>query len=527
MGERARLSASACSRPPPPTRRIFSRSTNPTRQNFALDPGGLDHGRVSAQIDQTLSDPPRPLRPGANLTPYTVGELARALKRTVEENYGLVRVRGELLRVKRHSSGHIYLCLKDDDAVLDGVVWRSGANRLGLTPEDGIEVICTGRLTTYPAKSTYQLVIESMELAGQGALLKLIEDRRKRLAAEGLFAAERKRPLPTLPGLIGVVTSPTGAVIRDILHRLADRFPRDVLIWPVPVQGAAAAAEIAAAIAGFNALPSEGWPRRPDVLIVARGGGAIEDLMPFNEEIVVRAAAASAIPLISAVGHETDTTLIDFASDRRAPTPTAAAEFAVPVRLQLLARVEENGSRLMLQVERALETRQSRLLALERGLGNPRHAIEAHIQRLDGLDERLRQAGGNFLERRLQGVATLSARLRHPLQQVRDFERHLDVLGRSLAVGCRRTLDSAAARWTRLGDLLESYSYRGVLGRGFALVTDDAGHAVGTSREIKAADRLTVEFHDGRVAVIAEGAKPGEIQPSRSPARPVAQGRLF
>jgi exodeoxyribonuclease VII large subunit len=483
---------------------------------------------MSAQIDTGLLDPVPGT--GGNLAPYTVGELARAVKRTIEGSYGLVRVRGELLRVKRHTSGHIYLCLKDDDAVIDGVVWRSGASRLGMVPEDGIEVICTGRLTTYPARSSYQLVIESMELAGQGALLKLIEERRKKLAAEGLFAAERKRPLPSLPRVIGVVTSPTGAVIRDILHRLADRFPRDVLIWPVAVQGANAANEVAAAIAGFNALPNTGWPRRPDVLIVARGGGAIEDLMAFNEENVVRAAAASAIPLISAVGHETDTTLIDFASDVRAPTPTAAAEFAVPVRLQLLARVEECSSRLLFQIERSVAFKRGDLQALERGLGNPRHAIEAHIQRLDGLEERLDGARRNFLDRRGQTVATWAARLRHPLQQVEDMRRHLETQGRSLDAGFRRSIDSAHARLERLGDLLESYSYRGVLKRGFALVTDSAGHAVGSSKAVHPGAELVVEFHDGKVSVTTDGAKPA-VPPRRStPAEPPKsgpQGRLF
>jgi len=441
-----------------------------------------------------------------------------------------VRVRGELLRVKRHTSGHIYLCLKDDEAVLDGVVWRSMAGRLGLVPEDGIEVICTGRLTTYPARSSYQLVIESMELAGQGALLKLIEDRRKKLAAEGLFDAERKRPLPSLPRVIGVITSPSGAVIRDILHRVADRFPRDVLIWPVAVQGANAAAEVAAAIAGFNALPQEGWPCRPDVLIVARGGGAIEDLMAFNEEIVVRAAAASAIPLISAVGHETDTTLIDFASDRRAPTPTAAAEFAVPVRLQLLARVEEVSARLLLQLERALAFKRSSLQALERGLGNPRHALEAHEQRLDGLGERLDAAWRGGFDRRMQRAATWGARLRHPLQQVRDFGQRIDLLGRSLESGFSRTVDSAQGRLQRWGDLLESYSYRGVLRRGFALVTDIAGHPIGAASDTSPRDRIQVEFHDGRIAATVDDrptAKARDRGEAADPRKAAPQGRLF
>ncbi len=484
---------------------------------------------MSTQIEPGLPDGEDLPAVGGNLTPYTVGELARAVKRTIEGAYGLVRVRGELSRVKRHTSGHIYLSLKDEDAVLDGVVWRGSVSRLGLIPEDGIEVICTGRVTTYPARSSYQLVIESMELAGQGALLKLIEERRKKLAAEGLFDADRKRPLPSLPGVIGVVTSPTGAVIRDILHRLADRFPRDVLIWPVAVQGANAAAEVAAAIAGFNALPAEGWPRRPDVLIVARGGGAIEDLMAFNEEIVVRAAAASTIPLISAVGHETDTTLIDFASDIRAPTPTAAAEFAVPVRLQLLARVEECSSRLMFQIERSVAFKRGELQALERGLGNPRHAIEAHVQRLDGLEERLDGAGRNYLDRRVQTVATWGARLRHPLQQVQDMKRHLEGQGRALDAAFRRSVEIAEAKFQRVGDLLESYSYRGVLKRGFALVSDSAGHAIGSSRDAPPGAGLSIEFHDGKVAATvddANGASP-RPRPKTGAVKPGPQGQLF
>jgi exodeoxyribonuclease VII large subunit len=482
---------------------------------------------MSTQIEADLAGPP----PGAggNLTPYTVSELARAVKRTVEGEFGQVRVRGELLRVKRHSSGHIYLCLKDDEAVLDGVVWRSTAVRLGMAPEDGIEVICTGRLTTYPARSSYQLVIDSMELAGQGALLKLIEERRQKLMAEGLFAPERKRKLPSLPSLIGVVTSPTGAVIRDILHRLADRFPRDVLVWPVAVQGATAAGEVAAAIAGFNALPREGWPRRPDVLIVARGGGAIEDLMAFNEEIVVRAAAASTIPLIAAVGHETDTTLIDFAADKRAPTPTAAAEFAVPVRLQLVAKVEDCSARLAGQMDRAVAFKRSALQALERGLGNPRHAIEAQLQRLDGLTERLEGGARNVLDRRAHATANLGARLRHPLQQVKDAERRLAMLGPPLDAGLKRTLESAEARLHRWGDLLESYSYRGVLKRGFALVTDRAGHAIGGAAETAPGMKLGIRFHDGEVPAAVELTDAGTRSrpPASRPSGPGDQGRLF
>ena len=297
----------------------------------------------------------------SNLPEYTVSEISQAVKHTLERSFERVRVRGELSGFKRHTSGHLYFTLKDTDAAMDGVCWRGTAMRLAIKPEDGMEVICTGRITTYPGRSKYQIVIDSMELAGEGALLKLIEDRRKRLAAEGLFDPERKRPLPFLPEVIGVITSPTGAVIRDILHRLADRFPRRVLLWPVLVQGEGAAEQVAAAIRGFNALGAEGAVPRPELLIVARGGGSLEDLMAFNEEIVVRAAAESRIPLIAAVGHETDTTLIDHAADRRAPTPTAAAEMAVPVRSELLAGLQRDGQRLVSSLTRMVEERRVRV----------------------------------------------------------------------------------------------------------------------------------------------------------------------
>src|SRR5690606_2893871 len=295
-----------------------------------------------------------------NVPEFTVSEISLAVKRTLEGTFERVRVRGEISGFKRAASGHCYMTLKDADAVLDAVCWRGNAGRLGISPEDGMEVIATGRLTSYPGRSKYQIVIESLELAGEGALLKLLEDRRKKLAAEGLFDAARKRALPFLPAVIGVVTSPTGAVIRDILHRLADRFPRRVLVWPVLVQGEGAAAQVAAAIRGFNALPAGGRVPRPDLLIVARGGGSLEDLWAFNEEIVVRAAAESAIPLISAVGHETDTTLIDYAADRRAPTPTAAAEIAVPVRRELLVQAGELERRLLGAADRMVGERRER-----------------------------------------------------------------------------------------------------------------------------------------------------------------------
>src|SRR5437879_1037116 len=358
----------------------------------------------------------------ANLPEYTVSELSQALKRSVEENFSHVRVRGEISGYKRHSSGHCYFALKDAEAVLDAVCWRQTAIRLPIRPEDGMEVVCTGRLTTYPGRSKYQLVVDSIALAGIGALLRILEERRQRLAAEGLFAAERKQKLPFLPGVIGIVTSPTGAVIRDILHRLADRFPRRVLLWPVAVQGEGAAAQIAAAIAGFNRLPAGGTLARPDLLIVARGGGSLEDLMAFNEEIVVRAAAASAIPLISAVGHETDTTLIDHASDCRAPTPTAAAEMAVPVRLDLIAELGGKSSRLSGGLSRMFSERRLHLAGLARGLPDPHDLIGAAAQRLDDRAERLRLGADRRLRAAQHSLDLAAARLR-PAVLSADLDR--------------------------------------------------------------------------------------------------------
>src|SRR6266478_3482463 len=362
-------------------------------------------------MNDLLTAPPA-ANPGSNLPEYTVSELSLALKRSIEDGFGQVRVRGEISGFKRPGSGHCYFALKDADAVLDAVCWRATAIRLGLKPDHGMEVVCSGRLTTYPGRSKYQLVVDTVELAGKGALLRLLEERRQRLADEGLFAAERKQPLPFLPAVIGIVTSPTGAVIRDILHRLADRFPRRVVIWPVAVQGDGAAAQIAAAIDGFNRLAPGGPLPRPDLLIVARGGGSLEDLMAFNEEIVVRAAAASAIPLISAVGHETDTTLIDHASDRRAPTPTAAAEMAVPVRLDLLSELGGNSARLSGSLARLFDQRRLHLAGLARGLPDPQDLIGTATQRLDDRTERLRFAANRQLQAARQRLDLATARLR-------------------------------------------------------------------------------------------------------------------
>ncbi len=470
-----------------------------------------------------------PAGPGSNLPEYSVADLSRLLKRTVEENFGRVRVRGEISGFKRAASGHLYLSLKDAEAVLDAVCWRGTAGRLVVKPEDGMEVICTGRLTTYMERSRYQLVIDAMELAGEGALLKLLEDRRKKLAAEGLFDPARKKKLPYLPDVIGVVTSPTGAVIRDILHRLADRFPRHVLIWPVLVQGEGAAAQIAAAIDGFNRLEVGGAVPRPDVLIVARGGGSLEDLWAFNEEIVVRAAAMSRIPLISAVGHETDTTLIDFASDVRAPTPTAAAEMAVPVRALLLEQLLALEGRMVAGAGRQIADRRTRLGDLARALPRPRQAIEESAQRLDGWSERLANAARQFLAERRQRVGecwagapkpaqllarrsdaatALYQRLRPHLVARRLQEgaaRNADLAARLAAAGGRAVAETRR-RLQAIGGLLESYSYQRVLERGFALVRDAAGQPVTAAAQAPTGTRLGIRFHDGDVAATVTGS---------------------
>ncbi len=460
-----------------------------------------------------------------NIPEFTVSELSGALRRTVETSFDHVRVRGEISGFKRHSSGHLYFSLKDSEAVLDAVCWKGQAARLGLAPEDGMEVIAVGRLTTYPGRSKYQMVVERMELAGQGALLKLLEDRRRKLAAEGLFDQGRKRPLPYLPTVIGIVTSPTGAVIRDILHRLAERFPRRVILWPVAVQGEGAAAQIAAAITGFNALPADGAIPRPDLLIVARGGGSIEDLWAFNEEIVVRAAAASAIPLISAVGHETDTTLIDFASDLRAPTPTAAAEKAVPVRADLVAWIAEVGGRLAASLTRGLAERSARVEALARALPQPRTVIEDCWRRLDDRADRLRLALPNLLERRQREWERLSTGLDHAIKLAVQAEKgrqekshlRLEQVGGRLQPAMQRLLADQTRAVAQTGKLLDSYSYRSVLARGFAVLRDETGQPVQSAQAVEPGAALAVELKDGTVAVKAEGTPPAKPAAPKKP----------
>ncbi len=451
-----------------------------------------------------MSDPAA--GPGHNAPAVTVSELSASLKRVVEGEFSRVRVRGEVSGFKRAGSGHLYMALKDDSAVLDAVCWRGTAGRLAVDPEDGLEVIATGKLTTYAGRSKYQIVIEALEAAGEGALLKMLEERRRKLAAEGLFDESRKKPLPFLPSVIGVVTSPTGAVIRDILHRLEDRFPRHVLLWPVRVQGDAAAAEVAGAIEGFNAIRGDAQIPRPDLLIVARGGGSIEDLWPFNEENVVRVAAASEIPLVSAVGHETDTTLIDHAADRRAPTPTAAAEIAVPVRSELVAQILDDGRRLVSAMGRLREEYRLRLESAGRGLPDPQSLLAAKTQQLDDRAERLDLGLRGLVREKRSAADRLAAGIR-PAALVQLINRRRDRaadLGARLQPLMGRHLAELNQRMEQRGKLLESFSYNRVLDRGFALVQDRRGQPVTDTAGAQRAGRVIMRFRDGRVSARVE-----------------------
>ena len=468
-----------------------------------------------------------------NTPEYSVSEIAGALKRTVETAFGQVRVRGELSGFRRQSSGHWYGSLKDERALIDLAMWRGPAANLSFRPEDGLEVIVTGKLTTYPGRSKYQLIVESMEPAGVGALLAQIEARRLKLQAEGLFDPAHKKQLPWLPGTIGVVTSPTGAVIRDILHRLADRFPRRVLVWPVAVQGEGSAAQIANAIAGFNAIPAGGPIPRPDLVIVARGGGSIEDLAAFNEENVVRAAAASQIPLISAVGHETDTTLIDYASDWRAPTPPAAAERAVPVRAELAASIAMMAGRLDAGVVRGWKLRRERSVGLARRLPQPRNLIGLVAQRIDDLAERLPNALNARAAQMALRLTNAGTRLRPALLSARLERSHERLAGASarLAPALARPLNADAQKLTRIGAglrpfliesrlasvsahlaqadrMLASLSPLAVLARGYAIVTGPDGHVVASASAAAAKPSLTIRFADGETPVFTKAASP-------------------
>ena len=466
---------------------------------------------------------------------FSVSELSGALKKTLEAGFGHIRVRGELSGVKKHSSGHIYCDLKDGNAVLNSVCWRG--TRLNIVPENGMDVICTGRITTYPMRSNYQLVIETVELAGEGALLKLLEDRKKKLAAEGLFDDSRKRKLPYLPDVIGVVTSPTGAVIKDILHRIEERCPRHVIVWPVAVQGPGAAQQIADAVAGFNAMQDAA---RPDIIIVARGGGSIEDLMPFNEENVVRAVSDSTIPVISAVGHETDTTLIDFVSDRRAPTPTAAAEMAVPVRLDILNGLNSRQQRLNVAVARQLERGNAVIRHAALAMTGVPRQLEFSAQRVDDNAARLQKAPLQSLHVHGQQWRHAAERLRFPVNFPAELGKIITADTRLLQ-GLQKNIDSSAQRFERQAlrfkfsydlpaaqlklhnlkrqlnqllqrnidqktqylqkesALLESFSYRNVLKRGFALLTDQDGHTLTSIKDLSLKQPIQILLKDGNI----------------------------
>jgi exodeoxyribonuclease VII large subunit len=509
--------------------------------------------------------------PLINAPEFTVSELSSALRRTVEDSYGHVRVRGEITGFRGpHSSGHCYFALKDESAKIEAVIWKGVHGRMRFKPQEGLEVIATGKLTTYPGSSKYQIVIEALEPAGIGALMALMEERKKKLAAEGLFDEARKQLLPWLPQVIGVVTSPTGAVIRDILHRLEDRFPRRVLVWPVRVQGEGSAEQIAGAIRGFNALPEGGRIPRPDLLIVARGGGSLEDLWSFNEEIVVRAAADSMIPLISAVGHETDITLIDFAADKRAPTPTAAAEMAVPVRSELFVEVASLARRTMLCWRRGHESRRNELRAAMRALPAAHELLAIPRQRLDGAigalprslkanthahfrlfagvsarltvrvlraqlaqaqhrltasGERIAHSAKTLLRNRRERYAGLAIRLKASKLSNAQAQRQAIARDRErilrLAERARRALVTSTqrlqARVAHSGQLLGALSYRGVLARGYALVRDAQGHAVHAAASIGPGARLSLEFSDGRVGATADRDRPEATSTSTKP----------
>jgi exodeoxyribonuclease VII large subunit len=519
-----------------------------------------------------------------NVVEFTVSELSNALKRALEDQFGFIRLRGEISGYRGpHSSGHAYFALKDATAKIDAVIWRSVLARMRVRPEEGMEVIACGKVTTFPGKSTYQIIIDSIEPAGIGALMVLLEERRRRLASEGLFDAARKRRIPHLPTTIGVVTSPTGAVIRDILHRIAERFPRRVLVWPVRVQGPTSAAEIAAAIIGFNRLGGGATIGRPDVLIVARGGGSLEDLWSFNDELLVRAAAASAIPLIAAVGHETDWTLLDHVADVRAPTPTAAAEICVPVRGQLLTQLADVGRRHRAAAGRNLERRRADWRAQIRALPDPDDLIGQPRQRLDGAATHLGARIRSRLDRCRIRLQTLAGRLApySPIARLARWSERLSGLGqrlqRSLAVaarqrrhylticggrlagalrghaslarqentGQRQRLTHATARLQaaiemgldrrndRLDDLskfLNSLGYRQVLARGFALVRDARGQPLRSVHAVAMGARLDIEFSDGRVGAVASDSQMRRPPAGRRPRyRPKEsdQGSLF
>lgn len=469
-----------------------------------------------------MADPIQTAAPATNLVEYTVSELAFALRKTVEEAYGLVRLRGEISDFKgRHGSGHCYFKLKDEGAAIEAVIWKGTFQRLKFKPEEGLEVIVKGRVTIYPGKSTYQIVIDELEPAGIGALMALLDQRKKMLAAEGLFHEARKKKLPYLPRTVGVVTSPTGAVIRDILHRLADRFPCHVLVWPVRVQGETCANEVAAAIIGFNGLDGLGPVPRPDLIIVARGGGSLEDLWGFNEESVARAAAASAIPLISAVGHETDWTIIDYVADFRAPTPTAAAERAVPVRADLLIAVTSFGLRVATSLRRRIEGERHRFAGLARGLPRKANILDLPRQRFDGAAARLPRALLANARAHRTWLERSAARLRPHIvaRAARSGRDRLSRLDRSRARSVEVLLERSRAKLDGQAKLLQTLGYHHVLARGFALVRSADGAMLRRAAEVMPGAALDIEFADGHIGAHADASERKAEPEAKAPLR--------
>lgn len=484
-----------------------------------------------------------------NQPEFTVTELSGALKRTVEDAFSYVRVRGEISGCKLAPSGHLYFSLKDENALLAAICWRGVVQKLPFKPQDGLEVVCTGHITTYAGQSKYQLIVESMQPAGEGALMALLLKRKQQLQAEGLFDASRKKKLPFFPRVIGVVTSPTGAVIRDILHRLEDRFPCHVLVWPVLVQGEQAAVQIAGAIDGFNALVAGGGVPRPDVIIVARGGGSLEDLWAFNEEIVVRSAANSAIPLISAVGHETDTTLIDYASDLRAPTPTAAAELATPVLQELRLALKDADRRMMHGASRLLEEKRNHIEGLRRGLPNPAQMLEQAVQRVDELMMRLPQMVARMVEFKEKHMREIAASIPHPRYVVDGYMERLRftqlklfhalepaikenthrlalLASRLTARPLMKEMAILQERLQSMASLLESFHYKKVLERGFALVRDSHDRPVTSIVAISKGESLVLELKDGKQTVIAAGGG-APVKKTLPVKKDAGQGALF
>lgn len=432
-----------------------------------------------------------------NLPVQSVSELSGAIKRTLENGFSRVRVRGELSRVTHHRNGHIYTDLKDENSVINTVAWRGTAIPFKL--EEGLDVIVTGRVSSFAASSRYQLIVETLELAGLGAILKMLEERKKKLAAEGLFDEAHKKPIPGIPARIGVITSPTGAVIRDIIHRVTERFPLHIIVWPVAVQGEGAAAQICAALNGFNALAMDHL-LRPDVLILARGGGSIEDLMPFNEEAVVRAVAASTIPIITAIGHETDTTLVDFASDLRAPTPTGAAEKATPVKSDLIQNIFNHTQRSQLALQRRIEAAKLYIARSEGALLHPRRQLEQFIQRLDDLSARFEPLLTRWLAQHKQSLSNLTARLRPPIERIAASQKWILHFNERLQTNWQNLTQKLVQQLASRAALLESFSYKNTLARGYALVMDENNNLIPNASAAKEKKEFFIQFADDKIS---------------------------